>query len=269
VRKFSKAYLRRTREGMWDDSRDALADLSLGDRSRVLDAGAGTGELARVLDEETPGEVICLDADPTLARVAREETGCRTVAGDATRLPFDDDAFDLAVCQALLVNLPDPAAAVDSFVRVSSDLVAAVEPDNADVGVDSTVAAEAPLERSAREAYIEGVATDVALGDRVSTLFEAAGLRNVRTRRYYHRKLVEPPYDGHELEGAARKATGAGLDSHEAELRRVLSAEEYDALRRDWREMGRSVVEQMGDGEYRRAEVVPFDVTVGRVSNGD
>jgi hypothetical protein len=38
-----------------------------------------------------------------------------------------------------------------------------------------------------------------------------------------------------------------------------------DALESDWRAMGRSVVEQMQAGEYRRAEVVPFHVTVGRV----
>ncbi|MFC6826569.1 class I SAM-dependent methyltransferase [Halopelagius fulvigenes] len=264
MRKFSKSYLRRTREGMWDDSRDALSDLSLGDRTRVLDAGAGTGELARVLDDETPGDVVCLDADPELTRVAREETGLQTLTGDATRLPFADDAFDLVVCQALLVNLPDPAAAVSAFARVSSDLVAAVEPNNADVGVDSTVAAEVPLERSVREAYIEGVGTNVALGDRVATLFEEVGLRDVRTRRYYHQKTVEPPYDQHHLESAARKANGAGIDAHETELRRVLSEAEYDALRRDWREMGRAVVEQMREGRYRRAEVVPFDVTVGR-----
>jgi SAM-dependent methyltransferase len=254
---------------MWEDSTAALSDLSLSDRQRVLDVGCGTGELSRVLDRQTPGTVVGLDADPSLLRVARREVGVQTVAGDATRLPFVDDAFDLVVCQALLVNLPDPDAAVASFARVSSDLVAAVEPDNADVGVDSTVAAEVPLERSVREAYIEGVATDVALGDRVREAFEAAGLRDVRTRRYFHEKLIEPPYDEADLTGAARKADGSALAAHETELRRSLSESEYDALRSEWREMGRAVVEQMREGEYRRAEVVPFDVTVGRVPDAD
>ncbi|SFR39011.1 Methyltransferase domain-containing protein [Halogeometricum rufum] len=267
MRKFSPEYLRRTREGMWDDSREALQDLSLSDRSRVLDVGCGTGELSAVLDAESPGEVVCLDADPELLRVAREATGLPVVAGDATRLPFPDDAFDLVVCQALLVNLPDPAAAVESFARVSDDLVAAVEPDNAAVGVDSTVSAEVALERSVRESYMAGVRTDVALGDRLPDIFEAAGLRDVRTRRYFHRKVTEPPYDELELEDAARKASGAGLASHETELRRTLSDDEYDALYRDWREMGRSVVEQMQERRYRRAEVVPFDVVVGRVTD--
>jgi hypothetical protein len=42
--------------------------------------------------------------------------------------------------------------------------------------------------------------------------------------------------------------------------------EAYDDLRRRWREMGREVVDAIGDGEYERVERVPFDVTVGRVA---
>jgi SAM-dependent methyltransferase len=250
---------------MWEGSRAALADLELASRGRVLDVGCGTGELTRVLAAESPGTVVGVDADPDLLRVAREETGVPTVAGDATRLPFSDDSFDLVVCQALLVNLPQPSRAIAEFARVSSDLVAAVEPDNAEVGVDSTVDREVALERRVRDAYVEGVETDVAPGDRVGELFADAGLTDVRRRRYYHRKSVEPPYEEGQLRSAARKATGAGLADHETELRRSLSADEYDAVRREWREMGRRVVEQMRDGEYRRAEVVPFDVTVGRL----
>lgn len=263
MRRFSADYLRRTREGLWE-SREALADLDLGNRERVLDAGCGTGELTRILDAESPGEVVGLDADPSLLRVARGEAAAPVVAGDATRLPFADDAFDLVVCQALLVNLPDPAAAVTEFARVSADLVAAIEPDNADVGVASTVDGEAHLAGRIREAFLDGVATDVALGDRVVDLFGGAGLDDVRVRRRYHRTVIEPPYGEADLEGATRKASGAAIARHETELRRALSDDEYDAVRRAWREMGREVVDQMQAGEYRRVEVVPFDVTVGR-----
>jgi SAM-dependent methyltransferase len=267
VRRFTADYLRRTREGMWDDSRAALAPLDLAGRDRVLDVGAGTGELSRVLASEagSDAEVVALDADRSLLSTARAETGLPAVAGDATRLPLAADAVDLVVCQALLVNLPDPAAALAEFGRVSADLVAAIEPDNAAVGVDSTVDREVELDRRVRAAYLDGVATDVALGDRLPALFREAGLRDVRTRRYHHEKRIEPPYDEADLADARRKATGEGLAAHETELRRALPDGAYDDLRREWRAMGRSVVDRMRAGTYRRAEVVPFDVVVGRV----
>ena len=115
MRRFSADYLDTTRTGMWGDSREALSDLSLADCDRVLDAGCGTGALTRVLREECDGTVVALDADADLLAPVPDPT----VRGDATRLPFADDRFDLVVCQALLINLSDPAAAVREFARVA------------------------------------------------------------------------------------------------------------------------------------------------------
>ncbi|WP_276254398.1 class I SAM-dependent methyltransferase [Halomontanus rarus] len=291
MREFTADYLTRTREGMWEDSQDALEPLALEDRERVLDVGCGTGELTRVLDARCPGDVVGCDADRRLLAAARERTRNLeregedesegepedrrdrnerdhgpVVAGDALRLPFPDDTFDLVVCQALLINLPDPAAAVEEFARVSSDLVAVIEPDNSGVIVDSSVDAEAPLERRARRAYLEGVETDVALGASAREVFEDAGLEVLETRRYDHDRTIEPPYDEGALTVAKRKASGSGLaDDRATMLAGELTEEGYDRLRAEWRSMGRDVIEQMGDREYRRREVVPFYVTVGTV----
>jgi len=249
---------------MWDDGRGALAALDLPNRRRILDVGCGTGELTRVLADEAAGAtVVGVDADRGLLRVARERTGLECLAGDATRLPAADGAVDLAVCQALLVNLPAPREAVAELARVSSGLVAAIEPDNAAVEVESTVPEEATVEREARAAYIEGAATDVALGAGAAAPFRAAGLADVETARYRHEKRIEPPYSEAALADARRKATGAGLDDH-PELTRALSTAEYDDLRRRWRAVGRAVVAGMAAGDYERREVVPFAVTVGR-----
>ncbi|WP_134669477.1 class I SAM-dependent methyltransferase [Halorussus marinus] len=271
MREFSADYLRDTRRGMWDD-REALSDLELGSRERILDVGCGTGELARVLAEESPGEVVGCDADRDLLAVAagRDDTdqpGVPVVAGDALRLPLCEDAVDLAVCQALLINLPEPAHAVREFRRVSSDLVAAIEPDNSAVSVESTVERESDLSARARRAYLSGVETDVTLGgEGTREAFREVGLSDVRTRRYVHARTTEPPYAERDLRSARRKASGAGLaDDRATLLDGDLSAGEYDDLRTDWREMGRTVIEQMRAGEYRRAEVVPFYVTVGSV----
>ncbi|WP_232687293.1 class I SAM-dependent methyltransferase [Halobacterium zhouii] len=261
MRRFTADYLEETRRGMWAD-RSALASLQLPSLERVLDVGCGTGELTRVLCEETPGEVVAVDADPALlAHVDAHER----VLGDATRLPVRDDAFDLVVCQALLINLPDPGAAVGEFARVSSDLVAVVEPDNAAVSVESSVDAEPRLARRAREAYIAGVETDVTLGAAAADLLADAGFEDVTTTRHDHVRIVESPYDERDLEAAARKATADRLgDQRATMLAGDLDSGEYDELRADWREMGRTAVEQMREGDYERRETTPFFVTVGR-----
>lgn len=262
MRQFSAEYLETTREGMWADSREALVDLELSSRERVLDVGCGTGEFTRVLRNETDGTVVGCDADPTLLA----HLDPPTVVGDATRLPFADAGFDLVVCQALLINLPDPGSAIAELARVSADLVSAVEPDNGAVTVESTVDGESSLASRAREQYLEGVETDVTLGGDVRDHFEAASLRDVRTRRYDHVRTVEPPYSEQALEAARRKVTGEGLANSRAEIVASEGSEAYERLREEWRAMGRSVVDQMQQREYRRRETVPFYVTVGRVS---
>lgn len=261
MRRFTAEYLETTREGMWSDSREALADLELDECQRVLDVGAGTGELTRVLREETSGEVLAVDADSTLL----DHLAAPRVCGDATRLPFRDDVFDLVVCQALLVNLPDPLATIREFARVSSDCVAVVEPDNSTVSIESTVDAEPALARRARNLYLQGIATDATLGA-VPELFEDVGLEDVSVRRYDHERQTKPPYSEQALESARQKASGTGIqDDRETILAGDATPELFDTLRQNWREMGREVIEQMQDGTYRQREVVPFYVTTGHI----
>jgi SAM-dependent methyltransferase len=267
MRRFTESYLSRTRAGMWagEGGRDALVDLDLASADRVLDVGCGTGELSRVLAEESGGRIVGADRDSDLLRATPEAV--EPMLADAHHLPFPDDSFDVVACQALLVNLPDPARALREFARVArpGGRVAAVEPDNAAVSVTSTVEAEAALAARARELYVAGAETDVALGG-ANELFERVGLSSVSVRRYEQTLTVEPPYFEGDVTEAARKANGAGL----RERRRVLanggaSEAELDDLRAAWREMGREAVRQVRAEEYRRREVVPFFLTVGRV----
>ena len=263
MRRFTESYLSRTREGMWGE-RAALADLDLSSADAVLDVGCGSGEFTAVLAQESPGRVVGVDHDPDLLAAGGDTF--EGVRADAHALPFPDDTFDVVTCQALLVNLPDPARALREFVRVArpGGRVAAVEPDNAAVRVDSTVDREAALARRARELYVAGARTDVALGG-ARGVFESVGLSDVTVRRYEQTLTVEPPYSEGDVRAAARKASGAGLRERRGVLADGTTPEELDALRESWRAMGREAVRQLRDGEYRRRETVPFYVTVGRV----
>lgn len=260
MRRFSADYLERTRAGLWTDP-GHLADLRLGERASVLDVGCGSGELTRVLGEECPGRVVGVDRDPEL--LAHLPDGIPGVRADALSLPFPDDSVDLVVCQALLVNLPDPAPALREFVRVARESVAAIEPDNAAVTVESTVDAEPRLAREARRRYLAGVDTDVTLGSDLGDLLLAAGLADVRVTRRDHETTVEPPYTDADLEAAGRKARADAIRARRAEM--AGNEAELDALRSAWREMGRTAVDQVQAGEYERSEVVPFFVGVGDV----
>ncbi|MFW6045931.1 MAG: class I SAM-dependent methyltransferase, partial [Natronomonas sp.] len=119
MRRFSAEYLRETRRGMWEDSREALSPLELSRRNRILDVGCGEGALTRVLAEATKAAVIGCDREPDLL----SKLDLPAVRGDALTLPFVDSSFDLVVCQALLINLPDPVDAIEEFARVSSETV--------------------------------------------------------------------------------------------------------------------------------------------------
>lgn len=244
---------------MWSDDRTALDALRLGDTDSVLDVGCGNGGLTRVLLEECADEVVGCDADAALLR----DNPAPCVVGDACALPFLNSSFDLVACQALLVNLHEPELAVDEFVRVASNRVACIEPDNSDVRVSSTVEDESSVARRTRRRYLEGVATDVSLGADASELLNDAGLDDITVARYDHRTVVEPPYTEGDIEAVRQKASGEAFKKR----RREMAGDEdaLDTLRDDWRAVGREAAQQMRDDNYRRDETVPFYVVVGKL----
>lgn len=246
---------------MWDD-RSVLDGIGLAESDQILDVGCGSGILTRILGEESTAWVVGVDADLDLLT---QVTADARVGGDACRLPFRANSFDLVICQALLINLADPIGAVTEFSRVSRDRVVAIEPDNSRVQIESTVAAETRLSKQARQAYLESVKTDPALGRDTAELFREAGLTVADTRRYEHTQSFEPPYSQRALTAAQRRARASQLDDmKEAFVGDTESIENYGEFRDDWQSMGREVIKQMQEEEYRRSETVPFFVVVGR-----
>lgn len=107
-----------------DRSMEAL-DLRAG--QHVLDVGCGTGVFLPAVAAKvgSGGRVVGLDHSGAFLREARTriadeglEAVVSLVSGDAHRLPFDDDAFDAAHTERVLMHLEDPDAAIRELRRV-------------------------------------------------------------------------------------------------------------------------------------------------------
>ena len=92
---------------------------------RVLDLGCGPGTISMGLAKAVePGELHGIDMEPSqieMARAAASAGGHRNASfrtGDATDLPYDDGAFDVAHCHALLMHVPDTRAVLAEVKRV-------------------------------------------------------------------------------------------------------------------------------------------------------
>lgn len=88
--------------------------------SNILDVGGGSGELAIQLSLKGHS-VTVLDFDSHALRYARSPDGpvlTGLVGGDATRLPFLDEVFDLVICNSALEHFGDDKTALVEMARV-------------------------------------------------------------------------------------------------------------------------------------------------------
>jgi ubiquinone/menaquinone biosynthesis C-methylase UbiE len=115
-----------TRAYPWPEVTEFLDDVGPAS-NRGLDLGCGNGRHAEALAERVPS-VVGVDVSRGLLRTARERARERGFAdrlhlvhGDATALPFRDDAFDVAVYVATLHHLAPRSArrrSLDELARV-------------------------------------------------------------------------------------------------------------------------------------------------------
>jgi ubiquinone/menaquinone biosynthesis C-methylase UbiE len=109
---------------IWNEEmrNEAVEMLDLGPDDRVLDVGCGTGFATERLLQETE-RVYGLDQSPHQLERAFEKFGTRGPVrfslGDAERLPFADDSFDVVWSSGSIEYWPDPVAALAELRRVA------------------------------------------------------------------------------------------------------------------------------------------------------
>lgn len=98
---------------------DKAAEWAGKDR-RVLDAGCGTGNLARKLGRNN--KVTAIDYSPGMLEKAAEKTAgnenVELLQASVLSLPFADESYDVVVSVNVLFNLSDPARAIREAYRV-------------------------------------------------------------------------------------------------------------------------------------------------------
>ncbi|HEV2757752.1 MAG TPA: class I SAM-dependent methyltransferase [Actinomycetota bacterium] len=89
----------------------------LAGRGRVLEIGVGTGRIALPL-REAGVDVVGIDLSAPMLERLLSKGDAPVVVGDATRLPFRDDAFGAAVAVHVLHLIPEWRRAIAELARV-------------------------------------------------------------------------------------------------------------------------------------------------------
>jgi SAM-dependent methyltransferase len=89
---------------------------------RILETAAGTGIVTRALHKGAPqAQIVATDVNPAMLAVAAQKLRSDSVSfqpADAQNLPFDDESFDLVVCQFGVMFYPDKVRAHQEARRV-------------------------------------------------------------------------------------------------------------------------------------------------------
>jgi SAM-dependent methyltransferase len=111
-----------TPQGLWAEAeeREALARLleCFTYPGSVLEVGCGTGHFTRWLSA-TGLAAVGLDLSAAMLAQARTLGDATLVHGDALRLPFSDDAFDLVAFVTTIEFLDEPREALKEALRVA------------------------------------------------------------------------------------------------------------------------------------------------------
>lgn len=199
-------------------AREAVADAAgIGAGTRLLDAGCGTGEfLALAIRRGASASGIDLSADMlSVARRRAPEADIRE--GDITRLPYDDDAFDLVTAFNCVQFTDDVPATIAGLARVAPAVAVCNWAEGSQLlDLFAALRDDSPAPRRPLEEYVRAAGLRIVHGGDVATPYESDDIATA---------LREGSSFGGDIEGAAARYRGAdGVYRFENRFRYVLAA---------------------------------------------
>lgn len=167
-----------------------LAEAGLTTGNRVLDVATGTGEAATLAADRVgaPGRIVGIDVSLPMLRIAASKVSKQPVSlllMDGQTLAFRDESFDAVVCQLGLMFLPDPATALQEWIRVLRDgarLAVSVWAEPERVPLFGILMDELSRYFPDQRAVLYQPSA-LAAGDTLERLLAGAGLKSIRVTR--------------------------------------------------------------------------------------
>lgn len=147
----------------------------------VLEVGSGLGMLAADVGSAADGvRVVGVEKSPEQIAAAVKAPSVTYVQGDAQRLDFPDNTFDLAYARYLLEHVVDPECVLREMRRVTrpGGRVAACENDISLLRIDPPCPAFEEV-WAAFQRFQESLGGDARIGRRLFRLFHKAGFSEV------------------------------------------------------------------------------------------
>jgi SAM-dependent methyltransferase len=111
-------------------------EVGIKDAEIILDVGCGPGMVTRDIAHLTKGKIIAFDGSEDMINVAKDllkmYKNVEFRIGEAEKLPFDDNMFDIVTCNLLLMWAENPQKVVKEMARVTKPggtVLASLEPD--------------------------------------------------------------------------------------------------------------------------------------------